>query len=309
MGDFLMFQPIVRFKLPIVVAIAYAVASIVWQSKIEILIPVAIGFILTIITWISELLKKTKEECSQINSGIEELSKKILSLDSSIGSSQLQNKNLQERFRSTTNLLKSLSFHLNKNDVIRRTGEVCFDEFLEKFKPTSSGLDFQGEEWSVKSYANLWRTLKDIQNDRQKNNEPPLHALMTHSNSIKYWIEENYSNALYRYQEAFGKAGGQMKRILIGKDEKPNEQYRVAMDKMEKLDIVTEYLSSEGVNLNFDFLWVPEIDLVAKWTSKIQGETLSRCEILGKVSNDIKNRWHELEQRLENSKKSLIDVQ
>jgi len=208
-------------------------------------------------------------------------------------------------FQKEETELKDTYLEIKQRNVFLRDFAVkLISSYLHGFRNVDNGIELSGEYWALKTYVEFWNQLILLQKERNQNNGKNVIVRCTHSNDIRIWIEydrayQDFSYDLYRNQREFIKEGGQIIRVFIGEDDKPNNDYEKVMRKMEKIKIETKYLSQkEAIERSFDFLYMPDEEVNMKWISGSRGKRLAKCIIEDKIDNEVRATWNSLWDKL-----------
>jgi hypothetical protein len=211
------------------------------------------------------------------------------------------NKEIYSVLDKQNNDFKRLALHiLDSNPLAKGLSKRILESFLHKFEAFSNGINIKDEYMSLYSYITFWEYLSELQEKKKKDKDDCIVVRVVHSNSIHIWTNEHdkykeLSIEIYRWQRKFIANGGIIVRILIGKDEFPNESYQRAMKEMEKCGIDAKYLhKSQKVRLQYDFLLLFDEKFTVKWKSDAHGDGLSECEYFDSISKDDARTWQYL---------------
>lgn len=190
------------------------------------------------------------------------------------------------------NKVTEIESHLfSRKEILKDVGFKIWNDYLNSFEITESGIYLPGEELALNTSIRIWRFLS-IKQSQDKNH--PIIARITHSNDVSVWLpeENSISNELYIYQKNFIENGGKIIRILIGHPKQPDERYNKVMNNMKEIGIDVRYFSVEEVGeKEFDFLYLHDESFVLKWYSGMNGKNIAGCFISDLPDESIINRW------------------
>jgi hypothetical protein len=182
------------------------------------------------------------------------------------------------------------------NNVVKYSGQACFDDYSSKFEPHEHGFDVRGEEWSLSSYGRVWEQLVEEQKTRNEQGRSKIIVRATHSNDIGIWGDQ--AEHLLSLQKDFLSYGGIVVRLLLYRTEEPSEEYQSIKEKMESKGIEARLCKQlQWDAAGFDFLWAcdnekaGELHCVVKWYPGTGGWRLMGCEITDLVDDEVRSSW------------------
>lgn len=234
-----------------------------------------------------------------------DLLKRLPGIEGLMNTVNRQNKVTSELFNTLKSeqieLQKIYTFLHSKDIILKEFGNNMIQKYLEGFKVDNEGITFTGEHWSLSTYIQFWEYLANKQKQiKESKIGDNIIARITHSNDINIWksdtkLYRSYSESSYLYQKKFTDNGGIIVRILLGEDDKPNDDYKQVMKKMEGAGIEAKYLPQKYISeKDFDFLFLADEGIVMKWFSGNKGQKLSKCTIVDNVENVVEQTWAKL---------------
>ena len=200
---------------------------------------------------------------------------------------------------------------LHSNDqVIKDSGIIALDNFLNAFDVEDGKVKFIGEKISLDAFEALWSSMiRESSKNRSKTRAYAVHVV-----SARIW-NEDYSNRLIDLQRHFIKNNGEVYRIFV---ESPTtdidiKNYHRAMHKMDVARINTCILRVNELPAQLagtmgeayhDFLIFDDFDTYTKWdidpfARRIKGTVTSKVRGKNDPSyNKVKGLWNSLVDRV-----------
>ena len=201
------------------------------------------------------------------------------------------------------------SLHTN-DQVVKDSGIIALDNFLDAFHVESGKVKFIGEKLSLDAFEALWSSMIR----ESKRNRSKVRAYAVHVVSARIW-NEDYSNRLIDLQRHFMKTNGEVYRIFV---ESPAtdidiSNYDKAMQKMDAANIKTcilrvpelpAQLAGTMGEAYHDFLIFDDFDTYTQWdidpfARRIMGTVTSKVRNKNDPNyNKVKGLWNSLVDRV-----------
>lgn len=201
-----------------------------------------------------------------------------------------------------------ITHHISQlNPITKDVAQGVFRNYLERFSLERKGFSVKGEQFALNSYVLFWEKLCVEQRKNRAEGIPDIIARITHSNQIEIWCDkvngEHYSSvthSLYALQKEFIKTGGVIARILIGKENVPNEKYKEAMEKMKSIGVDVKYLPRNSFEVqDYDFLFLHREQLMLTWQADRNNIKLAGFAIQDTIPIEVIRDWKKLYDALE----------
>ena len=245
--------------------------------------------------WLDKLdrgqeLKIIQNEISVLHEKIETLSKVIKQVNEKSETDVKIYNIVNEQHKRVRNLI----FHIRKSTpFVNRYYTAVLSSYHGLFSVEDNGFKISDEYLSLISYVTFWKYMlekqKDLKREAEENNINPhdncLVARVVHSNSIDIWTNEHdkykeFTNQLLDLQKEFIENKGIVVRVFLGPYEKPNDKYKLAMQKMTENNIESKYLQQTQFNkLPYDFLVMFDEQFAYQWYSDTIGDSLASTMI------------------------------